>query len=69
MAWKAYHNLYSKSSPGAVLPPLCREDYLNAETLVLGSNATGQHNSQPSWIWGFGQTIEEDGTWMDHCKL
>ena len=68
MARKAYHNLYSKSSPGAVLPPLCRED-LNAETLVLGSEATGQRNRQPSWIWGFGQTIDEDGTWMDHCKL
>ncbi|KAH9007794.1 hypothetical protein EDB85DRAFT_1904803 [Lactarius pseudohatsudake] len=24
-----------------------------------------QRNEQQSWIWGFGRTIEDDGTWMD----
>ncbi|KAH8983599.1 hypothetical protein EDB86DRAFT_3085267 [Lactarius hatsudake] len=38
---------------------------LCVETLVLGSEQTGQQNKQQSWIWGFGDTIEDDGTWMD----
>ena len=68
MARDAYYKLQSKSSTEVKLPPLCRED-LNAETLILGSDVTGQCNKQPSWIWGFGKTTEDDGTWMDDCKL
>ncbi|KAH8985224.1 hypothetical protein EDB86DRAFT_3083779 [Lactarius hatsudake] len=46
------------------LPKLHSKD-LCVETLVLGSEQTGQRNKQQSWIWGFGDTIEDDGTWMD----
>ena len=68
MAQDAYHNLHSKSGTAADLPLLLRED-LNTETLVLGSEVTGQWNKQQSWIWGFGQTTEDHGSWMDDCKL
>ena len=67
MAQDAYHQLHSASNTAAALPPLCRED-LNVETLVLGSEATGQCNKQPSWICGFGEMIDNDETWMDDCK-
>ncbi|KAH8976825.1 hypothetical protein EDB86DRAFT_2839044 [Lactarius hatsudake] len=46
------------------LPKLHSKD-LCVETLVLGSEQTGQRNKQQSWIWGFGDTIGDDGTWMD----
>ncbi|KAH9010056.1 hypothetical protein EDB85DRAFT_1902458 [Lactarius pseudohatsudake] len=46
------------------LPKLHSKD-LCVETLVLGSEQTGQRNKQQSWIWGFGDIIEDDGTWMD----
>ncbi|KAH9022823.1 hypothetical protein EDB85DRAFT_1895062 [Lactarius pseudohatsudake] len=46
------------------LPKLRSKD-LCVETLVLGSEQTGQRNKQQPWIWGFGDIIEDDGTWMD----
>ncbi|KAH9031611.1 hypothetical protein EDB83DRAFT_2525751 [Lactarius deliciosus] len=46
------------------LPKLRSKD-LRVATLILGSEQTGQRNKQQSWIWGFGHTIEDDGTWMD----
>ncbi|KAH9012335.1 hypothetical protein EDB85DRAFT_1877780 [Lactarius pseudohatsudake] len=46
------------------LPKLRSKD-LCVETLVLGSEQTGQRNKQRPWIWGFGDIIEDDGTWMD----
>ena len=68
MTQDAYNNIHSKSGTAADLPPLLRED-LNTETLILSSEVTGQWNKQQSWIWGFGQTTEDDGSWMDDCKL
>ena len=41
---------------------------LHVATLVLGSEKVGQCNKQRSWIWGFGQTTEDDGTWMGDCQ-
>ncbi|KAF8258199.1 hypothetical protein EI94DRAFT_1623948, partial [Lactarius quietus] len=38
---------------------------LHVATLVLGSDKPGQRNTQQSWIWSFGQTSEDEGTWMD----
>ncbi|KAH8999945.1 hypothetical protein EDB86DRAFT_2802164 [Lactarius hatsudake] len=46
------------------LPKLRAED-LHVATLVLGSEPVGQRNRQKSWIWGFGHTVKDDGTWMD----
>jgi hypothetical protein len=67
MARDAYRNLRNKTTIAAELPPLHPED-LHVATLVLGSERTGQRNKQQSWIWSFGQTTEDDGTWMDDCK-
>jgi hypothetical protein len=67
MARNAYEMLRNKTTITAALPPLNRED-LRIATLVLGSEATGQRNTQRSWIWSFGKTTLDDGTWMDDCK-
>ncbi|KAH9030738.1 hypothetical protein EDB85DRAFT_1866206 [Lactarius pseudohatsudake] len=47
----------------------CRSKDLCVETLVLGSEQTGQRNKQQPWIWGFGDIIEDNGTWMDDCRF
>ena len=49
------------------LPKLHLED-LQVASHILGSAQVDQRNTQPSWIWSFGRTIEDDGTWMDSCK-
>ncbi len=49
------------------LPKLHPED-LQVASHILGSAQVDQHNTQPSWIWSFGRTIEDNGTWMDSCK-
>ena len=59
--------LHSKSGTAADLPLLLKED-LNTETLVLGSEVTGQWNKQQTWIWGFGQTTEDYGVDMDRVS-
>ncbi|KAH9020291.1 hypothetical protein EDB85DRAFT_2153145 [Lactarius pseudohatsudake] len=64
MAWDAYHKIQQVSVNIQDLPKLRAEDLLVA-TLVLGSEPVGQRNTQKSWIWGFGHTVEDDGTWMD----
>ena len=68
MACNAYRNLCNMSTIKAELPPLTKED-LHIATLVLGSEITGQRNTQISWIWSFGKTTADDGTWMDDCEL
>ncbi|KAH8990951.1 hypothetical protein EDB83DRAFT_2535058 [Lactarius deliciosus] len=64
MAWDAYCKIQQASVNLPALPKLRAED-LHVATLVLGSEPVGQHNKQKSWIWGFGHTVEDDGTWMD----
>jgi hypothetical protein len=68
MAHDAYRQLRNKTSITAALLPLSRED-LHIATSVLGSETTGQCNKQQSWIWSFGQTRPDDGSWMDDCEL
>jgi hypothetical protein len=68
LARDAYRKIRRASSIPQDLPKLHLKD-LHVETLVLGSQQTGQRNEQQSWIWGFGHTIEDDGTWMDDCRL
>jgi hypothetical protein len=67
MARNAYRTLRKSFPNGPDLPPLLLED-LHVATLVLGSDKAGQCNKQQSWIWSFGQTTEDDGTWMDDCQ-
>jgi hypothetical protein len=68
MARDAYRKIRHESGAGPDLPELRPKD-LHVATLVLGSEQAGQRNTQSSWIWSFGQTTEDDGTWMDDCKL
>jgi hypothetical protein len=68
MARDKYRSIREAHSNGPDLPQLRPED-LHVATMVLGSKQVGQRNKQQSWIWGFGKAIEDDGTWMDDCKL
>ena len=68
MARDAYRRLRNKTTINAELPVLTRED-LRIATMVLGSEITGQRNAPKSWIWSFGKTTSDDGTWMDDCEL
>ncbi|KAN0131104.1 hypothetical protein V8E53_011105 [Lactarius tabidus] len=67
MAHDAYWNLCNATNTMVELPSLWKED-LHVATLVLGSETTGQRNKQKSWIWGFGKTTEDDGTWMNEFE-
>ena len=67
MARDAYRKLRNKTTIKVELPLLTKED-LYIATMVLGSEITGQHNTQKSWIWGFGNIKADDGTWMDDCE-
>jgi hypothetical protein len=67
MARDAYLRIHPAYPEGPDLPQLLPKD-LHVATLVLGSEQTGQRNRQQSWIWSFGQTVGDDGTWMDDCK-
>lgn len=68
LARDAFWNIRHAHTGGPDLPQLHSKD-LHIATLVLGSEHVGQRNKQQSWIWGFGQTVEDDGTWMNDCKL
>ena len=68
MARDAYHKLNNKASVKSAMPPLNKED-LYIATMILGSEITGQRNTQKSWIWGFGNITADDGTWMDDCEF
>jgi hypothetical protein len=68
MARDSYRTIREAYPSGPDLPELQPND-LHIATMVLGSNQAGQRNTQKSWIWGFGQTVEDDGTWMDDCRV
>jgi hypothetical protein len=68
MARDAFRKIRQAIPDGPDLPQLHIED-LHIATLILGSEKVGQRNKQRSWIWSFGQITEDDGTWMDECKL
>ncbi|KAI9445835.1 hypothetical protein BJY52DRAFT_1228635 [Lactarius psammicola] len=50
---------------GPELPELRLEEDLHVNTAILGAMQVGQCNTQLSWIWSFGTTVDQDGTWMD----
>ncbi|KAN0138822.1 hypothetical protein V8E53_003210, partial [Lactarius tabidus] len=64
MACNPYRTLHQAYLTGPDLPQLLPKD-LHIATLIIGSEKTGQCNKQQSWIWSFGQTTEDNGTWMD----
>jgi hypothetical protein len=68
MSRDAYQKVQPMYAVGPDLPLLRHKD-LYVETSVLGSEQVGQRNTQRSWIWGFGKTVDDEGTWMNDCKL
>ena len=67
MARDAYYNIQDPSGTPPKLPPLLTTD-LRVNTAILGAAQVGQRNKQLSWIWSFGISNKQDGTWMDECK-
>ncbi|KAN0136391.1 hypothetical protein V8E53_005759 [Lactarius tabidus] len=64
MAREAYLQIQQAYSVGPELPQLCLAD-LCIGTAILDPAEVRQHNTQLSWIWSFGKTVDKDGTWMD----
>jgi hypothetical protein len=67
MARDAYLKVKDASGDSPELPLLRSED-LRVHTAVLGGAQVGQRNKQLSWIWSFGTSVKQDGTWTDECK-
>ena len=67
MARDAYLKVWDSSGGSPELPPLCVAD-LRVNTTVLRAAQAGQRNKQLPWIWSFGTSVRQDGTWMDECK-
>ena len=67
MARDAYHKIQDASRSFPELPPLLTTD-LRVNTAILGAEQVGQRNQQLPWIWSFGISGKQDGTWMDECK-
>jgi hypothetical protein len=66
MARDAYLKIQHAYEDGPELPQLRSED-LCVSTTILGAAQVGQCNTQLPWIWAFGTTVDQDGTWMDEC--
>jgi hypothetical protein len=67
MARDAYLKVQDPSGRSLELPPLLPTD-LRVNTAILGAAQVGQRNKQLPWIWSFGTSVKQDGTWMDECK-
>ena len=67
MARDAYLKIKLAYEDGQELRQLRSED-LRVHTTILGAEQVGQRNKQLPWIWGFGHTDDQDGTWMDECR-
>jgi hypothetical protein len=67
MARDAYLKIRHAYEDGPELPQLRSED-LRVSTAILGAAQVGQRNTQLPWIWSFGTTVAEEGTWMDECR-
>jgi hypothetical protein len=67
MARDAYLKVQDAFGDSPELPPLRLVD-LRVNTAVLGAAQVGQRNKQLPWIWSFGTSVKQDGTWMDECK-
>jgi hypothetical protein len=68
MAREAYLQIQQAYSVGPEIPQLCLAD-LRIGTAILDPVEVRQHNTQLSWIWSFGKTVDKDGTWMDECEF
>ncbi|KAI9450357.1 hypothetical protein BJY52DRAFT_1191896 [Lactarius psammicola] len=64
MARDSFLKIRDAYEGGSELPELRLED-LHVNTAILGATQVGQRNTQLPWIWSFGTTVDQDGTWMD----
>ena len=67
MAKDAYNEVLDPSGELQALPPLQASD-LRVNTSILGAAEVGQQNQQLSWIWSFGTSTNQDGTWLNDCE-
>ena len=67
MAREAYLRIQEAYSIGTKLPQLHVAD-LHVGTTVINATEVGQRNRQLPWIWSFGHTVKEHGTWMHECQ-
>ncbi|KAH9011694.1 hypothetical protein EDB85DRAFT_1878307 [Lactarius pseudohatsudake] len=67
MARDAYLKVQDASGLFPELLPLRLTD-LRVSTAILGAAQVGQRNTQLAWIWSFGTSERQDGTWMDECR-
>jgi hypothetical protein len=66
MARDAYLRVQDPLGNSPELPALSITD-LHVNTAILGAAQVGQRNKQLPWIWSFGTSVRQDGTWMDDC--
>jgi hypothetical protein len=67
IARDAYIRIQDILGEPSELPELTPTD-LRVNTAILGGAEVGQRNKQLPWIWSFGISDSEDGSWMDDCK-
>ena len=67
MARDAYCNVIDPSGQSPKLRQLELAD-LHVETFAIGPGQVGQRNKQLPWIWSFGTSTKQDGTWIDDCE-
>ena len=67
MARDSFLKIRDAYEGGPELPELRLED-LRVNTAILGAMQVGQRNTQLPWIWSFGTTVDQDGTWMNECE-
>ena len=66
MARDAYNNVIDPSVTSQKLRKLELAE-LRVETFVIGAGEVGQRNKQLPWIWSFGTSEKQDGSWMEDC--
>jgi hypothetical protein len=67
IARDAYMRIQDILGEPSELPELAPAD-LRVSTAILGAAEVGQRNKQLPWIWSFGISDIQDGSWMDDCK-
>ena len=67
MAREAYLQIREAYPVGPDLPQLHVSD-LHVGTAIINAAEVGQRNCQLPWIWSFGRTGDEHGTWMHECN-
>ena len=67
MACEAYLWIHQAYSILEKLPRLHVSD-LHVGTAIINAAEVGQRNRQLPWIWSFGNTVNEHGTWMHECN-